>query len=244
MELIFEHSEEYNRSNELIKKASEYKNVDIKKAIELIQKAIIIYPNEEYYYKLANYKYDAGQIIDSYEILNVLLKKYSFDSFINMKNANRSKIYEKLAILNFKDKNHKDYIKNSSMHLFNSVINLAIQGRKNEVLEIINRKPFEGNFVITKIKKAFIGLNSIANENKFYSLIYSYLKQNKINYIELCRIYDGISKTDDFEFDESVGEYEDRMLSKNEEFNGIYLKLNESEFEQIIDNELNQLCSV
>jgi hypothetical protein len=244
MELVFEQSEEYNKANELIKKASAYKNDDIKKAIELIQEAINIYPYEEYYFKLANYKYDAGLINDSYGILNILLTKYTYDSFINMKNANRSKIYEKLAILNFKEKNYKNYIKNSSMNLFNTVIALAIQGRKSELLEIINRKPFEENFIITKIHKAFIGINSIANENKYYSILNSFLKQNKTNYIELCRIYDSISKTDDFKFDESVGEYEDRMLSKNQEFNDIYSKLNESEFEQIVDGELNQLCGV
>jgi tetratricopeptide (TPR) repeat protein len=98
MELIFEQSEEYNKANELIKKASAYKNDDIKKAIELIQEAINIYPYEEYYFKLANYKYDAGLINDSYGILNTLLTKYTNDSFINMKNANRSK---KVVKVNF-----------------------------------------------------------------------------------------------------------------------------------------------
>ena len=244
MELVFEQSEEYNKANELIKKASECKNSNINKSIELIQDAINIYPYDEYYYKLANYKFDAGQINDSYEILNILLKKYSYDSFFNMKNINRSKIYEKFAILNFKDKKHKDYIKNSSMHLFNTIVGMAIQGRKSEVLEIINTKPFKENFVITKINKAFIGLNSGANENKFYSILYSYFTKNKTKFIELCKIYDSISKTDDFKFDESVGEHEDRMLSKNQVFIEIYSTINENEFEQIIDNELNQLCIV
>ncbi len=244
MELIFEQSDEYYKSYELIKQASEYKKTDILRAIKLINEAIEIHPSDDYYLKLANYLSDAGQQKESYDVLNRLLKKYSYNEFINMKNGNRAKIYERITIINFKNKNYKEYIKNSAMYIFNILIGIAIQGRKKEVLGIINHKPFKENFTITKINKAFNLLNLTEKENDFYSTVQNYFKKEKIKYIELCKIFESISENIDIAFNESVGEYEDRILSENKSFIEIYNSVIEQDFELLIDNQLSKLCVV
>ena len=151
------------------------------------------------------------------------------------------KIYEKTAVINFKDKKYKDYIKNSSLKLFNLTIGLAIQGRKNELTEIITYKPFKEFFVETKMNKSFKELGFSEKESEFYPKLQSYFVSNKEKLTELCKIYNNITSFDEIKDGESIGEYISNILSNNQVFVDIYKTLDEKEFSILVDNQLNKI---
>ncbi|MCZ2278330.1 MAG: hypothetical protein LC117_10420 [Bacteroidia bacterium] len=241
MEFDLQPSEEYLKANELIKQSTSLKKTDILKAIELIKEAIKIYPSDESLFKLANYHFDAGKVQDSYDLLNGQLQKYSFSGFANMKNMNRYKVYEKIAVINFKDKKYKDYITNSSMQFFNWLVGLALQGRKEEVIGLITRQPFEMYFVETKMDKSFKELNIADKQKEFYTKLQSLFSNLKPNLLELCNIYEqtnfrshGIMR-----IGESTGDYEDKILNKNPNFVNTYNSLDEQIVFDLCKHEIN-----
>jgi hypothetical protein len=241
MESIFQPTEEYIKSNELIKQSTALKKTDINKAIEFIKEAISIYPSDDSSFKLANYYFDSGNIQDSYAVLNGLLDKYSYPGFEDMKNMNRYKVFEKMAVINFKDKKYSDYVKSSSLQFFNWLIGLSVQGRRQEITGLITRQPFEMYFVETKMNKSFKELNLVDKQKDFYSALQNHFAKSMDKLILLCDIFEksDLRSFKDMQIGDSVGSYTDRKLSKNQTFIDTYKTLDEKLVGQFVDAQLN-----
>lgn len=241
MESIFEPTEEYIKSNELIKQSTALKKTDINKAIELIKEAISIYSSDDSSFKLSNYYFDSGDIQNSYAVLNRLLDKYSYPGFEEMKNMNRYKVFEKIAVINFKDKKYFDYIKSSSLQFFNWLIGLSVQGRRQEIKVLITRQPFEMFFVETKMNKSFKELNLADKQKEFYAALQNHFANCMDKLILLCDIFEKseVSSFTDIQVGESVGSYTDKKLSKHPTFFDTYKTLDEKIVEQLVDEKLN-----
>jgi len=151
---------QFEKSRELIKKATSFKKDDINKAISIIEEAIKVCPEkvEDHYFKLANYKYFAGEKVEAYKVLTNLLDSLDFDD-ISMYNMSSSTIYQKICILNYKDKNYEEYITNYLKWHYHLTIAFACQGRESEFMNSINIKDFFIYLAPTKINNSLKKLN-------------------------------------------------------------------------------------
>ena len=101
----------YNKSQNLIKQSTKYKDSDIQKSIDLIHKAIEIYPYKilNHYFKLANYYHKAEQKEKAYNIYHNLIKDENPENVFKYQ-INLSKIYDKINVLHYRDKKYREYI--------------------------------------------------------------------------------------------------------------------------------------
>ena len=240
MELQFTQTDEYIKSNELLKQSTVLKPTDILKSIELIKEAIRIYPSDDSSIKLASYYAEAKQSHKSYAVLNGLLSKYSYLSFTDGKNMRRNNVYEKIAVIYYKDKRYKDYIKSVSLQFYNYIIGLAVQGRANEIIYLTNIDSVGQFFVATKINKSFKELNLSNKQVVFYSQLLSYFDKRKEKLFKLCDIYEKSTRSlNNIPDNESIGDYEDKILNKNKTFVDIYNSFDEKLVLELVDAQLN-----
>lgn len=127
------------------------------------------------------------------------------------------------------------------MQFFNWLVGLALQGRKEEVIGLITRQPFEMYFVETKMDKSFKELNIADKQKEFYTKLQSLFSNLKPNLLELCNIYEqtnfrshGIMR-----IGESTGDYEDKILNKNPNFVNTYNSLDEQIVFDLCKHEIN-----
>ena len=219
------------KAGRIIVKATSLKDTNIGESIELIKKAISIFPDSSSYFKLANYLYDANRKEECYEIFTELTMKYGFNDFTSNKNMHRCEIFKKKAIIDYKEENYKDYILNSGLSLYNWCIGLSIQGRIDELNLILESDDIAAHMTKTKLKKSFGQLEEF---DSFVQGFVSLLKKDSKIFTALATIYNktDFNKHEDFEFNETVGEREDKILLRNQEFKNLYSMLSESKVEK------------
>lgn len=137
---------------DLIKKATSLKKENIQEAIQLIERAIEICPEKilDHYYKLSSYYHISGNKEKSYFILEKLLEELDEkDYFVFSKT---SEIYHKKAVLLYKDKQYKSYIRSFTISSVYNIIHSSIIGYgRKDLLDIdkfyaINSPKFKNCF--------------------------------------------------------------------------------------------------
>lgn len=224
------------KAEKIITNATSLKKSDIGKSIELIKKAVSIFPDNSSYFKLANYLYDANRKEECFETLNELLNKFNYDNFTSNKNMNRCEIFDRKAIIDYKEKDYRAYVLHSCLSLYNWCIGLSIQGRKGELANILEAKDVTEFMTKTKLKKSFENLGISVSFDPFFAGFTKLLNIESRIFINIISILDktNFSKLEDFGFDETVGEKEDKILLRNKEFNDYYSMFNETKVEKYV----------
>ena len=232
--VVFSEDIQMEKAGRIIVKATSLKDTNIGESIELIKKSISIFPDNSSYFKLANYLYDANRKEECYEIFTELTMKYDFNDFTSNKNMYRSEIFKKKAIIDYKEGNYKDYILNSGLSLYNWCIGLSIQGRIDELNFILESDDIAAHMTKTKLKKSFGQLEKLEEFDSFVQGFVSLLNKDSKIFTALATIYNktDFNKHKDFEFNETVGEREDKILLRNQEFKNLYSMLSESKVEK------------
>jgi tetratricopeptide (TPR) repeat protein len=155
----------FDKSRELIKEATVFKNTDIQKAISLIEQAIQICPEfiTEDTFKLAGYYHLAGTFEKAYKILFDLLNEMKLKSTFTIYNAKKSQVYEKICTLCYTDKKFNEYIFYYSLKRYNTNLAIYTQGRLADFERGKDTFDLFGTSYSTKIKSCFKKLNKESN---------------------------------------------------------------------------------
>jgi len=234
----FSTSKEFEESQRLIKEATSLKKNDLKKAIELIEKAIQTYDDGAHsnYIKLANYNHDAGNKLESYSILDNLITLKSPDKF-GMYNMHIAEILEKKCVLLYKDKNYKEYIVTYLQWLNNIILAFSCQGRKEELINTISTKNYFEYLAPTKVLGSLKKLSLEEKQDEINLILKHYFESIKQDLFILVKLSeDALFNTSvkEFKFNESIGERSERILKKNQTFIQSYKRLNNNFFNETI----------
>ena len=235
----------FDKSRELIKKATSYKKSDIYKAIELIEKSIKCCPEKVLsdYFKLANYYFLADKKKKAFEVHYQLLENFNPND-ITMFNMNKTQIYDKLCILFYKDKNYEQYLYYYCLWLYNIIVSAACQGTIEHLINMINEEDQLKFLAPTKVNGCFRKLKKESNRQVFNNKLTEYLKDKKNILIEMAKIAHNIenkSDNDDFLYEATYGEQKNSLLRKNKKFIDHYNYVNSNDFVNFYSKELKFL---
>jgi hypothetical protein len=238
-------NEDYEKSRELIKTSTSFKVKDILGAINLIQEAINLCPEKilSDYFKLANYFHLASRKDYAYGILNKLILDLNVKE-IGMYNMHKTLVYDKICVLNYKDKDFKLYLMNYSFCIYNSVLATACQGRRVELENLLNNSNKLDNRASTKVSNCFIKLNKQAVMENFNDHLDKYLNLKRHGLIQIAKKameVDSNFSSEQIISGETVGQLFDRLLQQDKEFMLNYYHLNNGDFELFYDDVLKKL---
>ena len=238
-------NENYEKSRELIKTSTSFKDKDITGAINLIQEAINLCPEKilSDYFKLANYLHLASRKDDAYSVLYKLILDLNTKE-IGMYNMHKTMVYDKICVLNYKDKDFKLYLKNYSLCIYNSALATACQGRKVELENLLNNSNKLDNMASTKVANCFIKLGKQAVIESFNDKLDTYLNLKRPELIQLAKKANELDRNLPMEQmidGESLGQLMDRLLQQDKEFMHTFYQLNNGDFEVFYDEVLKKL---
>jgi tetratricopeptide (TPR) repeat protein len=236
--LIDSDDSKMEEAGRIIVEATSVKDTNIGESIELIKRAISKFPDNSSYFKLAKYLYDADRKEECFETYNELIIKFSFDDFTSNKNMVRSEVFKKKAILEYKEKNYQTYVLDSCLSLYNWCIGLAIQGRIEELVNVLESDDITEFMTRTKFIKSFEHLEVIDQYHTFIKGLSTLINIDSETLTRLADIYNktDFGKSEDIEFNQTVGEQEDKILLRNKEFNNLYSMLEESKIEKLVND--------
>lgn len=224
-------SDPFEKSRDLIKEATSYKKSDISKAIALTQEAINVCPETILgdYFKLANYYHIASEIERAHDIFQSLLVGLSKGD-IGMYNMNQSLIYEKICAMAYKDKDYVNYLRNYFFWLYHRTLAFACQGRKEELIGILNNPTKLDYLAPTKVNGCFKKLGKLEVREDFNALVNEFLNESKGTFNEMVKksykaMFSPSNST--YRMGESVGERGNRLLAKDQVFMKNYNFANE-----------------
>jgi len=239
----------YDKSQNLIKQSTKYKDSDIQKSIDLIHKAIDIYPYKilDHYFKLANYYHKAGQKGKAYKILHSLIEEENSDNIFNYQ-LNISKIFEKLNVLFYRDKEYEEYIRNSLLSKYYFILSQACSAVGD-----VDFLKDDYSFLFSLSDKSKLGrcFKYIKKENQKIEIenllqeFYNSIKEKLIKMSEISsdidynstldEIYDNEANPQDIQYTEGYA------LKHNSEFMALYNDLNKNYIEKYIEDKIAPL---
>jgi hypothetical protein len=238
-------NEDYEKSRELIKTSTSFKDKDITVSINLIQEAIKICPEKilSDYFKLANYFHLASRKDDAYSVLNNLILDLNIKE-IGMYNMHKTLVYDKICVLNYKDKDFKLYLLNYSFLIYNSALATACQGRKVELENLLNNTNKLDNMASAKVSNCFVKLNKQNVMENFNDQLDKYLNLKRPGLMQIAKKAMEVESnfsSKQIIIGETVGQLFDRLLQQDKEFMLNFYQLNNGDFDVFYDDVLKKL---
>jgi len=237
--------EAYEKSRSMLKSATSLKDIDIDKAISIIQEAIQICPENILadHFKLANYYHIANNKEKAYDTLQDLLDNLDPNDIV-LYNMYRLGVHEKFCTLYYKEKEYKKYLQHYCLWFDNTNVAMACQGRKEDLQNSLDNRDKLGYLAPTKVNGSFKKLGKESSKRKFNDKLAEYFNNQKEALIEMAnKAYDigDLSNSDEFRVNESIGERSNRLLMKENQFMTAYKTFNSKQFNDFWETSLRQL---
>lgn len=203
--------DQYEKSRELIIKATELKKRDILKAISLIEEAIETNPEKSFsdYFKLASYIHLSGDSDRAFQVFGSLLGNVDYND-IGKYNMDISRISFEQSKQLFKDSKYIDFLFYKYFSEWNHFIADACYSAKHP-LELTLSEGFINNSLSGRNeKKAFRELNCEDKKDGFIEKYSKFLNKNRGLLFETCELAYKIS-THGVKYDESLADVDTEM---------------------------------
>lgn len=210
-------TDNYEVANSLSKEATQFKKTDIKKSIQLLEKAYNLDPsNDTIAFKLARYYRLDKRNDDSFALYKQLITQASSPIKI-LSCASLSAIYEQMLIQLYEEKKYSYYI----YHYFNrnwfALINLAYIGRFTDNDFSLDKNTFIELGGSTKLKKCLSALKINEDIEKIKEETFNYIHNYLPHLIKVSKISKNIHKSITLE-----ATSKNEALQKKEEFMNSY----------------------
>jgi hypothetical protein len=237
--------DDFDKSRQLLKQATSFKNTDINKAIALIEQAIDTSPERilSDYFKLANYYHISDNTDRAYSTHQNLLENLDIND-IGMHYMDRSQIFDKLCTLSYKDKYYEQYLHYYCLWLYNTTVAFACQGRKEELNNIISNRDKLDYLAPTKVNGSFKRLGKESSKQEFNDKLFEYFDNQQETLTKMAdKAYeiDYSSNPEEFRFNESVGQSSNRLLKKEDKFMVAYKSYNTGQFDNYFETTLRPI---
>lgn len=226
-------SPELDEACGLVKAATALKKANIQQAIALIEKAVDIANYPAHHEKLACYHFDAGDHEKAFKIVNKFIETWSSQaSFENLRHGSLAKWFSRKVDFLIKLKRDSEAIDCFMLQCWNSIVELAVQGRQSELENTIKQGfDFFSNHRINKsIAAAGWGISAFGEATKIS------ISPNSHSLLAMSRIYnetDFWSPENRDNLPDDGIDYIDQILLRHPEFMCLYFSLDGGFFQMV-----------
>lgn len=209
--------------------ASQVVENDVFEAIAIIIESInsLPYVAPLFFYKLSNYLQKAQLYSQAHQAIEFLMNSNDIDD-ISMYNMYKSIDIEKYSLILYSEKNYREYIRYYFRWYHNRILAYTFQGRKDALVEMINKEDKLSLWAPTRINNCFKTLDIKYLVPKYNYEIHNYTNEVKESLMLSCKVIQKLGQKSSLNSGLSVGGYVNSLIKKNSRIFDTYMLLNNS----------------